>query len=108
VINEGLNNTGLNQEWLSTQLQSKGVTLDNVFLGQVDSSGDLYLDIFDDNIEVPKSQVKEMLYANIEKTQADFMSFYLETNNKQAKAMYLKNAEKLKAVMEDIEPYLLR
>ncbi|MBC8062942.1 MAG: DUF421 domain-containing protein [Clostridiaceae bacterium] len=108
IINEGLNNTGLNQEWLSTQLQSKGVTLDNVFLGQVDSSGDLYLDIFDDNIEVPKSQVKEMLYANIEKTQADFMSFYLETNNKQAKAMYLKNAEKLKAVMENIEPYLLR
>jgi uncharacterized membrane protein YcaP (DUF421 family) len=108
IIAEGLTNAGLNQEWLSTQLESKGVTLDNVFIGQVDSSGDLYLDIFNDNIEVPQSQNKEMLYANIEKTQADFMSFALETNNEKAKSMYLKDAEKLKKVMQDLEPYLLR
>ena len=106
IVIEGLTNMGLNQEWVLTQLQSKGVTLDNVFIGQVDSSGDLYLDIFDDNIEVPKSQVKEMLYANIEKTQADFSSFALETNNKKAKAMYLKNAGKVKNIMENLEPYL--
>jgi len=108
IINEGLTNMGLNQDWLSTELKNKGVTLDNVFIGQVDSSGDLYLDIFDDNIEVPKSQVKEMLYANIQKVQADLQSFALETNNKKAKVMYLKNAEKLKKVMENIESYLLR
>lgn len=108
IVNEGLTNIGLNQEWLSAQLQNKGVTLDNIFIGQVDSSGDLYVDIFDDNIEVPQSQVKEMLYANIEKTQADLMSFALETNNEKAKTMYLKNAEKLKKVMESLEPYLLR
>ena len=45
----------------------KQVALENVFLGQIDSSGDLYVDLFDDMIQVPKTQVKEMLYATIQK-----------------------------------------
>ena len=108
MLNEGLTNIGLNQGWLKTELENKGVDLENVFIGQVDSSGDLYLDLFDDMIQVPKAQVKEMLYASIEKSQADLMSFSLETENKVAKAMYLKDSEKLKKVMEKLEPYLLR
>ncbi|HEX9026839.1 MAG TPA: DUF421 domain-containing protein [Clostridium sp.] len=108
MLNEGLTNIGLNQGWLRTQLENKGVDLENVFIGQVDSSGDLYLDLFDDMIQVPKTQIKEMLYASIQKSQADLVSFYLETENKAAKAMYLKNSEELKKVMEKLEPYLLR
>ena len=108
ILNEGLTNSGLNQGWLTTELENKGVALENVFIGQVDSSGDLYLDLFDDVIEVPKTQVKEMLYASLEKTQADLMTFSLDTNNKVAKAMYLKDAEKLKKILEKLEPYLLR
>ncbi|SFC93480.1 DUF421 domain-containing protein [Clostridium uliginosum] len=108
ILNEGLTNIGLNQGWLTTELENKGVALENVFIGQVDSSGDLYLDLFDDMIQVPKTQVKEMLYASIQKSQAELMSFSLETENKGAKAMYLKNAEKLKKIIEKLEPYLLR
>ena len=108
ILNEGLTNIGLNEGWLKTELQKKGVDLENVFIGQVDSSGDLYVDIFDDMIQIPKTQVKEMLYAGIQKSQADLMSFSLDTDNEAAKAMYLKNAEKLQKVMEKLEPYLLR
>ena len=108
MLNEGLTNIGLNKGWLKTELENKGVVLENVFIGQVDSSGDLYLDIFDDMIQVPKSQIKEMLYASIEKSQADLMSFALETKNERAKSMYIKNAENLNKVMIKLEPYLLR
>jgi len=59
-------------------------------------------------IQVPKTQVKEMLYASLEKSQADLMSFSLECDNKEAKDMYLKDSEKLKKVLEKLEPYLLR
>ncbi|MCB2289832.1 DUF421 domain-containing protein [Clostridium sp. CS001] len=107
ILNEGLVSIGLNKAWLKTQLKNKGVDIENVFIGQVDSSGDLYLDIFDDMIQVPKVQVKEMLYASIQKSQADLISFSLETQNEAAKAMYLKNIESLKTVMEKLEPYLL-
>ena len=41
ILNEGLTNAGLNQRWLNTQLEIQGVSLENVFLGQVDSSGSL-------------------------------------------------------------------
>ena len=108
ILDEGLTNSGLNQGWLRTELENKGVALENVFIGQVDSSGDLYLDLFDDMIQVPKTQVKEMLYASIQKTQADLLSFSLETDNEIAKKMYLRNTKKLDKVIEKLEPYLLR
>ena len=42
---------------VKTQLENIGVSLDNVFIGQVDSSGDLYVDLFEDSIQIPKPQV---------------------------------------------------
>ncbi|AOR23713.1 DUF421 domain-containing protein [Clostridium taeniosporum] len=108
ILNEGLTNAGLNHDWLTTQLETKGVSLENVFLGQVDSSGDLYVDLFDDLIQVPKTQVKEMLYASIKKSEADLISFSLDCNNEDAKAMYSQNAEKLEKIIKKLEPYLLR
>ena len=108
ILDEGLASSGLNKRWLKTELENKGVDLENVFIGQVDSSGDLYVDLFDDLVQVPKTQVKEMLYASIQKSQADLMSFALETENDKAKSIYLKDADNLENVMKKLEPYLLR
>lgn len=108
VLNEPLFSLGLNKEWLRIQLENAGVSLDNVFIGQVDSSGDLYLDLFDDSVQLPQPKVKEMIFANLEKNQANLMTYSLETNDKEAKAMYKKNAEKLQQLIDKLEPYLLR
>lgn len=108
VLNESLSSLGLNKEWLRVQLENMGASLDNVFLGQVDSSGDLYLDLFDDAVELPQPKIKEMIYANIEKAQASLITFGLETKDENAKAMYSKNADKLKQLMDKLKPYLLR
>ena len=108
ILNEGLTNAGLNQRWLNTQLEIQGVSLENVFLGQVDSSGDLYLDLYDDMIQVPKAQIKEVLYASIQKSVSDLMSYSLDTDNIEAKTMYSKNAKKLEEILEKLEPHLLR
>jgi len=108
ILNESLFSLGLNVEWLGIQLETMGVSLDNIFIGQVDSSGDLYLDLFDDSVAIPQPQVKEMLYANFEKIQADLMSFALETENEAAKKMYSENAEMVKQLTERLKPYLLR
>lgn len=108
VINEALSNLGFNQGWLNAQLETIGVTLDNVFIGQVNCNGELYIDLFDDLIQPPQSNVREMLYANLEKAQADLMSFALETKDKKAKDMYINDANRLKHILEKLEPYLLR
>lgn len=108
VLDEPLSTIGLNREWLKVQLSNAGVSVDNVFIGQVDSSGDLFIDLFDDSIQVAQPQVKELLYATISKVQADLMSFSLETDNPKAKEMYSQNYNKIKNAMDKLEPYLLR
>jgi uncharacterized membrane protein YcaP (DUF421 family) len=108
ILDEPLSTIGLNRDWLKVQLSTAGVSIDNVFIGQVDSSSDLFIDLFDDSIEVAKPQVKELLYATISKVQADLLGFSLETDNPEAKQMYSENANKMKKVMDKLEPYLLR
>jgi uncharacterized membrane protein YcaP (DUF421 family) len=108
ILDEPLSTMGLSRQWLKVQLSNSGVSLDNVFIGQVDSSGDLSIDLFDDSIQVMQPQVKEMLYASISKVEADLLSFSLDTDNLTAKEMYSDNAKKIKKVMDKLEPYLLR
>ncbi len=108
MVDEGLTNIGLNENWLNTQLNGLSVSLDNIFLAQVDSSFNLYLDFFDDKLDISLPKVKELLYANLQKVQSDLISFSLEADNSQIKAMYLHNAKKLDEVISKLEPYLLR
>jgi len=108
ILNESLSNLGLNHQWINTQLEAMGLSLDNVFIGQVNTSGDLYVDLFDDSIQTPQPKVKEKLYASLEAVQADLMSYSLETDNKEAKEMYSKDADEMKKLIEKLEPYLLR
>lgn len=108
MLDESLASLGLNREWLKMQLGKIGVSIDNVFLGQVDSFGDLYIDLYDDSIVIPQPKVKEMLYATLQKSQADLMAFALQTKDQSAKSMYSENADKLGQLMRKIEPYLLR
>ena len=105
ILNEPLASLGLNREWLCIQLENMGVSLDNVFLGQVDSSGDLYLDL----LTMPsssRSRKSRKWFMPILKIQANLMTFALETK-KRSKAMYTK-MRKIKGVNEKLEPYLLR
>lgn len=108
ALNESLASLGLNKEWLRIQLENTGVSLDNVFLGQVNSSGELYLDLFEDAVQLPQPKVREMIYANIEKVQASLTTFALETQDNNAKAMYEQNSRMLIELMSKLKPCLLR
>jgi hypothetical protein len=66
------------------------------------------VDLFDDSLQVPGPKVKQLIYANLEKCQADLVTFALETADTQVKNMYVANAEKIKQVRGKLEPYLLR
>lgn len=108
ILDGALTNRGLNREWLRIQLSNLGVLLENVFIGQVDSSGDLFVDTFDDSMEITQPKVKELLYASMAKVQSDLFAFSLQTENPEAKKMYSNNANTVKRMMDKLEPYLLR
>lgn len=106
IINDALSAAGKDQNWLHTELDKLGVTIENVFMAQVDSYGDLTIDVYDDQMNIPSPQVRPLLMAMIKKCQADLELFALETESDKAKAMYNKNAKKLTAVIDTLKPYL--
>ncbi|RFB14976.1 DUF421 domain-containing protein [Bacillus sp. HNG] len=106
IMHEPLSSSGYSQNWLETELDKMGVSIENVFLGQVDTYGQLTVDLFDDKIKVPSPQEKPLLLATIKKCQADLELFALQTNNQSAKEMYQKNSEKLQDALNKVTPFL--
>ncbi|MFD0680048.1 MULTISPECIES: DUF421 domain-containing protein [unclassified Paenibacillus] len=107
MMKEPLAVLGLNPGWLNTELEKQGILLENVFLGQVDSYGQLYVDLYDDKIKVPAPQEKAVLLATLKKCEADIEMFSLSTKEKQTKQMYADCSETLMKVISDVKPYLL-
>ena len=106
IINDAMSAAGKDRNWLHMELDKLGVTIENVFMAQVDSYGDLTVDLYDDKIKVPSPQVRPLLLAMIKKCQADLELFALETESEKAKVMYNKNAKKLEEVIRILKPYL--
>ncbi len=108
IMDEALATIGFNRGWLKTELDKIGVTIENVFLGQVDSYGQLYVDLFDDKIMVPVPQEKASLFATLKKCEGDLMLFGLTTKNKAAKEMYEQCAKQMEQMIAQLQPVLKR
>ncbi|WP_085505147.1 DUF421 domain-containing protein [Thalassobacillus devorans] len=106
IFDEKLASAGKNRAWLKQELDKQNVTIENVFLGQVDASGQLTIDLYDDKIEVPTPQDKPLLLANMKKCQADLELFALATESEKAKRLYAANAKKLQESMDVLSPHL--
>lgn len=106
VVMEPLTNASLNTNWLETELEKINVSIENVFLGQVDSSGQLTVDLYDDMINVPSPSEKPLLLATMKKCQADMELFSLSTQNKQVKQMYEQNSQRMTEAINTVEKYL--
>ncbi|MFC3747202.1 DUF421 domain-containing protein [Paenibacillus sp. GCM10012306] len=106
VLDEPLDNLGQTRGWLQGKLELMGLKTEDVFLGQVDSYGDLTVDLYADKIKVPKAQEKPQLYATLKKAEADMEMFSLSTQNKEAKQMYEDASKQLLEMVQTLKPYL--
>ncbi|WIY61029.1 DUF421 domain-containing protein [Bacillus arachidis] len=107
VLDEPLSASGHNRAWLHAELEKIGVVIENVFLGQVDSYGQLTIDIYNDKIQMPSPQNKPLLLASLKKCHADLELFSLETKSKAASQMYSKNAKQIENILNKVT-YLLK
>lgn len=107
IIDEPLAASGHNRAWVRTELEKIGVAIDNVFIGQVDSYGQLTVDIYNDKIQMPSPQDKPLLLASLKKCHADLELFSLETKSSIAANMYANNAKKLEEILNRVT-YLLK
>lgn len=106
MLLEPLANLSLNKQWLDTELAKQNVSIDNVFLGQVDSDAQLTLDLFDDQITLPEATEKPLLLASMKKCQADLALFALATENTYSKQCYDRNSEAMEKAIHIVTPYL--
>lgn len=102
ILDEPLTASGHNRHWLLTELKKIGISQDNVFIGQVDSTGVLTVDVYDDKIQVPSSQEKPLLLATLKKCQADLELFSLETESRNAADMYRADSERIENIINKI------
>lgn len=106
IIFEALEEASLHPTWLETELHKRNLTLENVFIGQVDQDNRLTIDSYDDKITVLKPEEKSLLLANLEKCQADLQLFALKTNQEQVKQCFLENSQKIQEVINRITPFI--
>ncbi|MFS0558456.1 DUF421 domain-containing protein [Brevibacillus sp. 179-C9.3 HS] len=108
IMDEPLATAGLNRRWVRTELQKAGVALENVFLGQVDKGGELYLDLYDDKLMVPGAQAMKLAFATLKKCQADLELYALSTKNEQMKRTYQTDSVQLQQIIDQVKPFMIR
>jgi uncharacterized membrane protein YcaP (DUF421 family) len=107
ILDEPLARVGKSRRWLNNELAKMDLSLDNVFIGQINAYGELKVDLFDDNIKVPSPRERPLLYAKMKKCQADLELFAHSTDDQEAKQMYLKNSRKMQEAIDKVA-YILR
>jgi len=105
-MDEPLSAIGLNRNWLKTELNKIGLSKENVFLAQVDSMGELYIDVYNDAMQLPQPSAKALLMASLEKIEADFITYSMDSENPEWHKNYNKFAKEMKLIIKELEPHL--
>ncbi|MDO6450535.1 MULTISPECIES: DUF421 domain-containing protein [Oceanobacillus] len=107
IMKKSMQKLGYTVEWLLGEIQKQGANeINDVFLAQIDSRGQLYVDLYEDKNKSITIEEKPLLGASLKKIQADLESFALETEDQKAKKMYTEQANNLKKLLDSVLPYL--
>jgi uncharacterized membrane protein YcaP (DUF421 family) len=103
---DGLMNAGFTPQWLMGELEKQGVLLGNVSLGQVDSKGNLYVDLYQDKLQKPMPQARKLTRLSLMQAAANLEMFALETDQQEAKELYARLRARIDAILKNLDPYL--
>ncbi|EJW15795.1 hypothetical protein PAV_7c01700 [Paenibacillus alvei DSM 29] len=109
VLEKPLATIGRDKKWLSEQLTALGVkAVQDVYLAQVDSFGELYVDLLNDQIKITVPQKRANTLATMKKCEADLELFCLATEDEKAKQMYWQCSRTMKHIIEKVRPLLIQ
>lgn len=107
LLEKRINYLGYSKEWLLGEIIKKGAKdFKNVFLGQIDSKGNVYVDLYNDQIKVEQVQQKPLLAAQLRKVQADLENFAIQTNDENAKKIFYDQSMELQEIINKTNPFL--
>jgi uncharacterized membrane protein YcaP (DUF421 family) len=107
LMERSLNNYGYDKDWLLSEVKKQGANdFHDVFLAQVDSQGNVYVDLYKDKLKLPQIKQKLLTAATIKQLQSSLQTFALQTGNPHAKNMYQSYAAKMDKLLDDMAVYL--
>ncbi|MBP1948632.1 DUF421 domain-containing protein [Virgibacillus litoralis] len=107
LLDKRLNYLGYSKEWLLGEVLKQGAkNFKDVFLAQIDSKGNVYVDLYNEEEKVTQVKQKPLLSAQLRKMQADLEGFAIQTNDQNAKQMYYNQSIELQDLINKINPYL--
>jgi uncharacterized membrane protein YcaP (DUF421 family) len=107
LLEKHLNYLGYTKEWLLEEIKKQGVNrIEDVFLAQINSNGNVYVDLYNDKESVQQDKQKSDLAVKLRRVQADIESIASQTKDKNAKKMYFNQSIELENIIKKINPYL--
>ncbi|BAB05291.1 DUF421 domain-containing protein [Halalkalibacterium halodurans] len=106
IVDSALQKRGVTREWLKAELEKQEVLLGNVFLAEMDQNGQLYVDLYNDDITPKPVNELPLLRESIKKAQADLAYAALTSTNRTNAKVYSRCAEAMQQVENVVSPYV--
>ncbi|MDG5473294.1 DUF421 domain-containing protein [Jeotgalibacillus sp. ET6] len=102
VMIKTLASIGKDESWLTSQLAKKKKKIEDVFLAQINSFGQLHLDLYDDPVSGNLTDQRKVIKAVLEKSKADLDLLSMYAADDESRLKYQKNSDKLATVLSDL------
>ncbi|MBM7702532.1 DUF421 domain-containing protein [Metabacillus iocasae] len=103
-LEKSMKTSGFTISWIQTQLEQKGYRMEDVFLGQIDYTGRMYLDLYDDVIPVHSMDQDAYLAATLKRCEAQLE--WLAIVYPEYKQLYNSIQKDVQKITDNIVPYL--
>lgn len=107
VMERSLESYGYTKDWLLGEVMKQGANhFHDVFLAQIDSKGNVYVDLYNDTLKLPPMKQRLLTAATIKQIQANLQTFSIQTGNTEMKEMYKDYAKQMDHLLDDMAVYL--
>ncbi|CAG9620470.1 DUF421 domain-containing protein [Sutcliffiella rhizosphaerae] len=106
ILDEPLGQIGMNRRWLEAELEKRNLQLHDVFLAQVDSYGEMKLDLINDSLEKPQNKEKQLTFITLEKCVTDFGLLAITSLSNNSRILYQTTSENIEVIKNRLRPLL--
>lgn len=109
IMEKALTDKGLNRAWLNQEVEKLGLSIEDIFLAQVDDDSQLYIDLYNDKLANSSSKTQQTpeLIELLKKCEADLEKhIHSIQQNDEKKQIYRNCYERIQKVISEIQPLL--
>lgn len=107
ILEQNLSLLGYSSEWLLGEVKKQGATqIQDVFLAQIDSSSNLYVDLYNDNTTQQQNEQRPSLKTALQQLQTELDSFNSNTKNKKKKKADNGQTKQLQKTIDEVISHL--